>query len=120
MRYSSLTALCAAPLALGGFLQADLAARGVIGAEPHQLPARNLANKDIIIASNSKGTGKASKANGLTQGQAGEVIIIWANAGGGQATQTVSQDSESCLHRRKSESGPNELSPLKTSLRTLY
>jgi len=70
MRFSAVAALCAAPLALAGTLQADLAARGV-GIE------EGLNSGNVVLQSSS-----------IT-----EVIIIWVNNGGGSPTTTVQPQS---------------------------
>jgi len=75
MRFSAVAALCAAPLALAGSLQADLVARGAVGVE----------------ASVDSGNNFVVEASGSTS--ITEVIIIWVNNGGGAATSTVNAQS---------------------------
>jgi len=91
MRFSAITALCAAPLALAGSLQADLVARGAVDSEltvrtnveanspKAEAPAKVEAPKQII----HQGGSPAGNA------QVTEVIIIWINAGNNAQTQTV-------------------------------
>ena len=94
MKFSTIAALCVAPLALAGSFDFD----GLAGLQRRE---------DIIVASsespaseNSNGKGPAkqgSKGNKGTgnQGNSGssssstEIIIIWVNNGGGAATSTV-------------------------------
>lgn len=76
MRFSTITALCAAPLALATSLEADLVIRGALDLRTEAKPAAKDAGKDVVIA--------ASESVSVTQ-----VIIIWINQGGGAATQTV-------------------------------
>jgi plastocyanin len=71
MRFSAVVALCAAPLALAGTLQADLIARGA----GHEDGANGGGN--LVVESTS-----------IT-----EVIIIWVNNGGGAPTSTVQAQS---------------------------
>ena len=91
MRFSSITALCAAPLVLAGSLQADLVGRGVVNVET-----------DLSVGSSSgKGNSNSKSDNSGKSGNDGnslqitqsssvdEVLIIWVNEGGGAATSTV-------------------------------
>jgi len=73
MRFSAVAALCAAPLALAGSLQADLVARGAIEASVDS--GNNLA---VEVAGSTSVT---------------EVIIIWVNNGGGAPTSTLQAQS---------------------------
>jgi len=86
MRFSAITALCAAPLALAGTLQADLAARGAVGLEARipgqEIPAQG-SSKD------SKGSNNGGDILIQQSTTVNEVIIIWVNNGGGTATSTV-------------------------------
>jgi hypothetical protein len=80
MRFSAITALCAAPLALAGTLQADLVARGV------DLEARVPGGmKDDM----GKDSGSGNNVVIEQSTSIDEVIIIWVNNGGGAATSTV-------------------------------
>lgn len=84
MRFSAITALCAAPLALAGSLQAELVARGAVDSE------LNVRTQHEV----SKGEGSSKGGNqvinvGSSNAQVTEVIIIWINAGNNAATQTV-------------------------------
>ena len=81
MRFSAITALCAAPLALAGTLQADLAARGAVGLEA-RIPS-DTKGKD------SKGDNSGNNILITQSTTVNEVIIIWVNNGGGAATSTV-------------------------------
>lgn len=84
MRFSAITALCAAPLALAGTLQADLVARGAVDTE--------LSVRTNHESSKSEGSSKGSNQvihAGSSNAQVTEVIIIWINAGNNAATQTV-------------------------------
>ncbi|KAF4618118.1 hypothetical protein G7Y89_g14991 [Cudoniella acicularis] len=65
MRFSAALALCAAPLALAGSLQADLARRGSVGVEVQQ-------------------SGSSKDTTQIT-----EIIVIWVNNGGNSQTSTV-------------------------------
>jgi len=75
MRFSAVAALCAAPLALAGTLQADLVARGAVGIETSVDSGNN-----VVV--------EASGSTSIT-----EVIIIWVNNGGGAPTSTVNAQS---------------------------
>jgi plastocyanin len=87
MRFSAITALCAAPLALAGTLQADLAARGAVGLEA-RVPGQETPAKR---GKDSKSDNKGDSGNILIEQSTtvNEVIIIWVNNGGGAATSTV-------------------------------
>ena len=86
MRFSAITALCAAPLALAGTLQADLAARGAVGLEA-RIPGQAASAEK---GKDSKGNSDSGKDILITQSTTvNEVIIIWVNNGGGAATSTV-------------------------------
>lgn len=87
MRFSAITALCAAPLALAGTLQADLAARGALSLEARD---QAMSGKDSSKGSTSSGS-SGSGSNVLIEQSTtvDEVIIIWVNNGGGAATSTV-------------------------------
>jgi len=90
MRYSAFTALCVAPMALAGFLQADLAARGVVAPE---------VRSPLLAERDSKSSGKSNDVKGSNNGntvniqQSSEldVIIIWVNQGAGATTSTVTE-----------------------------
>lgn len=87
MRFSAITALCAAPLALAGSLQADLVARGAVDSE---LTVRT--NHESSESSKSEESSKGKEvihAGSSGNAQVTEVIIIWINAGNNAATQTV-------------------------------
>jgi len=89
MRFSAVAALCAAPLALAGTLQHDLAARGAAGVE------MELSTREESKSNNEKGNSQKNNNNDngntvlVQQSQVNEVIVIWFNNGGGAATQTV-------------------------------
>jgi plastocyanin len=78
-------------MALAGFLQADLAARGVVAPEVRspRLDARDSSKSSNTQSSNIK----ASNNDGINiqQSTGEEIIVIWVNQGGGAATSTVTQ-----------------------------
>ncbi|RDL38047.1 uncharacterized protein BP5553_05480 [Venustampulla echinocandica] len=81
MRFSAGLALCAAPLALAGLLQAEMPKRAV---------EVQVSNSN----SNSRGGNGNGNGNGNNRGNNNavgvtEVIIVWVNNGGGAATNTV-------------------------------
>jgi len=84
MRFSAITALCAAPLALAGTLQADLVARGAVDTELNVRTNHESSKSE----GSSKGSNQVIHA-GSSNAQVTEVIIIWINAGNNAATQTV-------------------------------
>lgn len=73
MKWSAVAALCAAPLALAGTIQADIVPREKV-------------EVDSGISGGSKGY---SGSSGSSETVVEEVIIIWVNNGGGSATQTM-------------------------------
>ena len=87
MRFSAITALCAAPLALASTLQADLVARGAVGLEA-RVPGQETPAKGSKDSSNDN---KGNSGNIVLEQSTtvNEVIIIWVNNGGGAATSTV-------------------------------
>jgi len=94
MRFSVVAALCAAPLALAGTLQAELVGRGVVGLEHRSESSSSKESGAKSSSSGSKSSNTDSKFSGNTvvnvvQSINEEVIIIWVNNGGGAATQTV-------------------------------
>jgi len=99
MRFSAITAMCAAPLALAGTLQADLFARGAVGSEAGVSVDTGISssgNSKSSSDSSSNSDSKSSSNNGNSNNviiqestTINEVIIIWVNNGGGQATTTV-------------------------------
>jgi plastocyanin len=94
MRFSAITAMCAAPLALAGTLQADLFARGAVGSEVGlsvDTEIGSSGNSKSSSNSNSKSSNNNGGNNVIIQEDTtiNEVIIIWVNNGGGQATTTV-------------------------------
>lgn len=76
MRSSVIAALCAAPLALAGNLQHDLAGRGIITPELAERSSELVINKKEIT---------------IVQAKSEEIIIIWTNDGNGAATKTVTE-----------------------------
>lgn len=89
MRFSTITALCAAPLALAGTLQQDLIARGVPGLEVARSEGpKSDSSQKSDSSKDSKGS-SSSNVELVEQSQVNEVIIIWFNNGGGAATSTV-------------------------------
>lgn len=76
MRFSAVAALCAAPLALAGVLEAEV------------IPRRSLSRRDghAKVAEPVKVVKEVHGAN--THATATTIVIIWVNQGGGAATQT--------------------------------
>jgi len=109
MRFSVITALCAAPLALAGGLQHDFVARGAVGLEVSEAgpnPKGSQKNTDNNSQKNNENNDKKDNNkegqkhnagnNGggnnvviVQQSTVNEVVIIWVNNGGGAATTTV-------------------------------
>jgi hypothetical protein len=87
MRFSAITTLCAAPLALAGTLQADLVGRGLVGLEA-RVPDYSSSKSDNKDSHDSNSN---SNSNVLIEQSTtiNEVLIIWVNYGGGAATSTV-------------------------------
>jgi hypothetical protein len=83
MRFSAITALCAAPLALAGMLQAELVPRGSLRARDGHL---------------SGGEGGKGGSKEVQHGQGGghqiivstTVIIVWVCKGAGATTEQIS------------------------------
>jgi hypothetical protein len=99
MRFSAVAALCAAPLALAGTLQADLVARGAVGIETSVSvdgSSTEFEGKDHS-KSKSNGDNRDSGNNVVVEASGStsitEVIIIWVNNGGGAPTSTVNAQS---------------------------
>ncbi|KAK0107106.1 hypothetical protein ONS95_003813 [Cadophora gregata] len=86
MRFSAITALCAAPLALAGSLQADLVARGALDSE---LVVRTQHEAPKAEGEGAQKGGNQVVNHGSSNAQVTEVIIIWINAGNNAQTQTV-------------------------------
>ncbi len=84
MRFSAVTALCAAPLALAGSLQSGLEARQAVGVEVNGQPVSG--SQTIQGAANGNNNIQIQGASGSSLT---EVIIIWVNNGGNAATQTI-------------------------------
>jgi hypothetical protein len=99
MRFSAVAALCAAPLALAGTLQADLVARGAVGLESGLLVESSSTESRAKEKSKSKSNGdnRNSGDNVVVESQNAasitEVIIIWVNNGGGVPTSTIQAQS---------------------------
>jgi plastocyanin len=88
MRFSVITAVCAAPLALAGSLEANLAARGAVEVVEVNSNSNQIQNGNTRLNKNNNN----NPANFVLQNvQSTEVIIIWANAGAGAATTTINQ-----------------------------
>ncbi|KAL2073157.1 hypothetical protein VTL71DRAFT_10481 [Oculimacula yallundae] len=93
MRFSVITALCAAPLALAGSLQAELVSRGSVDSElnvrtehlggPKAEPAK------VVVEGPGKAKEIVQAAPGGKAASVTEVIIIWINAGNNAETKTV-------------------------------
>lgn len=75
MRFSAIAALCTAPLALAGVLEADVVPRGLLrrGGHPGGV------EKSI----------KQAQAVNVVGGSATTIIVIWVNTGAGAPTQTM-------------------------------
>jgi len=88
MKFSGIAALCTAPLALAGTLQAglNLAERGEIAVASQQTEVSSNSNSNSN--SNSKNNNN-SNSNSVTEVSETEIIIIWANDGGNSATTTM-------------------------------
>jgi hypothetical protein len=97
MRFSAVTALCAAPLALAGTLQADLVARGAVGVEAGVSVESSFTESQGGKDSKSQSNGNNRNDGGNVESQSGasitEIIIIWVNNGGGAPTSTVQAQS---------------------------
>jgi len=79
MKFSAITTLIAAPLALAGTLQADLVARGAVGSET-----------EVSVSQGQSSSSGQSLDISLPNGQSvTEVIVIWVNNGGNSATSTI-------------------------------
>jgi hypothetical protein len=99
MRFSAVAALCAAPLALAGTLQADLVARGDVAVEAGVSAEASIdqsqgqkGQKDG--KSQSSGDNKNSNGNVVVESTSiTEIIVIWVNNGGGAPTSTVQSQS---------------------------
>lgn len=89
MRFSVASALCVAPLALAGTLQADLFARGALGLEVRSDKAAVQEKASSAKASTSNSKSGSTQVTQITQSTTEDVIIIWVNEGGGAATSTV-------------------------------
>jgi len=100
MRFSAVTAFCAAPLALAGTLQQDLVARGAMGVEvgpPQGGPSKQNNQKSNSNDNNNQKSNNNNNYNGggngntvlIQQSQINEIVVIWVNNGGGAATSTV-------------------------------
>ncbi|KAH8793536.1 hypothetical protein F5882DRAFT_398701 [Hyaloscypha sp. PMI_1271] len=100
MRFSAVVALCAAPLAFAGTLQADLVARGAVGIKAEGVSVESSAesrgnekSKDSSSGGNKKSGGN-DVSNSVT-----EIIIIWVNNGGGAPTSTMKSQSTFSLQQ---------------------
>jgi hypothetical protein len=88
MRFSAVVALCAAPLALAGTLQADLVARGAVGIKAEGVEFQGKENSKNSNSGDNKNSGGNDVSNSIT-----EIIIIWVNNGGGAPTSTMKSQS---------------------------
>jgi hypothetical protein len=79
MRFSTIAALCTAPLALAGSPEAGLLARGAL--DIRKSPVAEAKDISVEVAASSSSTSVT------------EVIIIWINNGGGATTQTINTAS---------------------------
>jgi len=100
MRFSAVVALCAAPLAFAGTLQADLVARGAVGIKAEGVSVESSAesrgnekSKDSSSGGNKKSGGN-DVSNSVT-----EIIIIWVNNGGGAPTSTMKSQATFSLQQ---------------------
>jgi hypothetical protein len=86
MRFSTIAALCAAPLALATSLEAGLIMRGALDIRTSE--KSNDSNKGGNNNNNNGNSGNvvvaASQSVSIT-----EVIVIWINLGGTATTQTI-------------------------------
>lgn len=92
MRFSAITTLCAAPLALAGTLEAGLAGRGLMAKReaPNVQVLQGQAGVAAAAAQGvSIGQGGAISVNAAAGVTTTEIIIVWVNNGGGAPTQTV-------------------------------
>jgi hypothetical protein len=101
MRFSAVVALCAAPLALAGTLQADLVARGAVGikaegvsVESSSTESRGNENSKNYNSGDNKNSGGNDGSKSIT-----EIIIIWVNNGGGAPTSTMQSQSTFSLQQ---------------------
>lgn len=98
MRFSAVAALCAAPLALAGTLQADLVARGAVSLESGLSVESSSTESQGEDRSKSKSYGgNGNSGDNVVESQSEtsitEIIIIWVNNGGGVPTSTVQAQS---------------------------
>jgi hypothetical protein len=100
MRFSAVAALCAAPLALAGTLQADLVARGVgIEAEGVSVESNESRGKENSKNLSNKGDSRNGGGNLVVSNSITEIIIIWVNNGGGAPTTTIQPQSTFSLQQ---------------------
>ncbi|PMD44077.1 hypothetical protein L207DRAFT_579033 [Hyaloscypha variabilis F] len=116
MRFSAAAALCAAPLALAGTLQSDLAARGAVGIEEglsvESSSEESHGGKDVSKSSSNGDNGNSGNVV-LESSSITEIIIIWVNNGGGSPTTTIQPQSTFAL---QSNAGSNQGSTGQTSV----
>ena len=91
MRFSAITAVCVAPLALAGTLQADLIARDVVGIEASSLEVGPNGKEGNGLSRNQNNNNNQNQRNGNNNNDQSitEVVIIWVNNGGNAATTTL-------------------------------
>lgn len=92
MRTSAIAALCIAPLALAGSLDAGLRSRGKVSERDglalprgYHSDGHHSSSKDESFSSSNDN----SEISSITQVSETEVILIWLNEGGSATTNTV-------------------------------
>jgi hypothetical protein len=90
MRFAAVAALCAAPLALAGALQAEIVPRGALDLRTTGSDSGKGSGDSGKKDSQGNYNGGSNVVN-VIQADASvtEIIVIWVNNGGGAATQTV-------------------------------
>ena len=82
MRFSAISAICAAPLVLAGSLEAE-----VLGRRGNHMEVGS--NKNVVsVKEQSKNNNEKIT---IVQQTNQDVVIIWVNGGGGAATSTVTE-----------------------------
>jgi len=84
MRFSAISAICAAPLVLAGSLEANYLDR--------RAPALDVRTNHV--SESQKGSGEKLGNNNkvtIVQSTVSDIVVIWVNNGGGAATSTVTE-----------------------------
>jgi len=84
MRFTTIAALCTAPLALEGSLDMDLRSRGKLAARHNGKDSSKDSIKDSLSGSNNN-----NEITSITQTSETEVILVWVNEGATATTSTV-------------------------------